>query len=493
MGRRQSGHQGVDDGDGDLAGAEQQEKPDQPEEPATLSLGPRLRDENSRQQERDDNHAAEVQAERVAEAHAPYGLDKGEACAHRVSEAQQPLVHEVEADMSRPAVRTRVGRGLASQTDRARGDLPLFQPEPPRRRLHDMAIAVPRGKVHQGVHAGRVVSKDLFDTASGLDKRPPVSGPEEPQAADAVADRHLVGGLLLVLRLHQVLDRQIVLGQSLFDPRQRQGQRRALALQAAGELGNEGPDHRRLRPRHVGDRQDETLRVFLGDLRHLVGPVVGTVPIRAVGPDPGGNASQILEQRQPQHDRDGPQLTGRERRHLLIGRDEAAEAVRVQAAVAVRDRFEGDVVDPRQTGRRAVSEAWQFAFVARRKVPPGRADLLLDQVEVVEQPLARRRDSAVAVHGFGEQRPDGQQHRLVLRQPRQQPVRSMLRAQPVRGGQHSSVLHHLLAAEQLRAKRWLFAGEARREVRPAGDRMAQRAQPNEDGFLAELHSSGDPP
>jgi hypothetical protein len=96
-----------------------------------------------------------------------------------------------------------------------------------------------------------------LDDAHGLDKLAPVHRAEHPQAADAVADRDLIGGLLLVLGLHQVLDRQARFGESLLDPGQRQGQSRTPPLQAARQLGDEGADHRRTGTRHVGDHQDQ--------------------------------------------------------------------------------------------------------------------------------------------------------------------------------------------------------------------------------------------
>ena len=330
---------------------------------------------------------------------------------------------------------------------------------------------VPRGEVHQGVHAGRVLAQGPLHAALRLDERAPVGGPEKPQAADAVADRHLVGGLVLVLLLHQLLDGQAVFRQALFDPRERQRQRRALALQAAGELGDERPDHRRVRPRHVGDRQDQALRVLHRDRRHLVGPEVGTVAVHAVGADPGRHAAQVLDEGQPHHDRDGPQLADGEGRHRLVGRHESAEALRVQPAVPVRDGLEREVVDPREPGRRPRGQARQFAAVARREVPPCRADLLLDQVEVVEQPLPGRRDAPVVVHGLRQQRPHGGEQRLVLREALQEGVRAARRAQPMGGGQYLAVQRHLLAAEQLRAQRRFSAGKGRREVRSAANRV----------------------
>ncbi len=62
----------------------------------------------------------------------------------------------------------------------------------------------------------------------------------------------------------------------------------------------------------------------------------------------------------------------------------------VDAAVAVRDDFQRDVVDPRQACRGTVVQARQLAAVTPGQVPAGGADLFLDQVVVVQQPLASR-------------------------------------------------------------------------------------------------------
>ena len=58
-----------------------------------------------------------------------------------------------------------------------------------------------------------------------------VHGAQETETADAVAHRNLVGSQLLVLRAHQLFDGQAGLGQSLFNPGERQSQSRTLALQ----------------------------------------------------------------------------------------------------------------------------------------------------------------------------------------------------------------------------------------------------------------------
>ena len=111
-----------------------------------------------------------------------------------------------------------------------------------------------------------------------------------------------------VCALHQLLDGQVELRKALLDPGERQRERGALALQAARELGDEGAGHRRVRARHVGGGEDQALRIAPGDLDHALGPGVGEVALGGAGGDARGHAPQVLDQRQAQHDGDGPEL-----------------------------------------------------------------------------------------------------------------------------------------------------------------------------------------
>ena len=131
------------------------------------------------------------------------------------------------------------GRVLAGQGDGGLGNVVFTLFAAARQALDHMAVVVAGGKVHGAVHRGRVFAQGLLDDAHALDKLAPVGGREQAQAADAVADRHLVGRLLLGFQLDQVLDAQARFRQQLFDPGQRQGQRGALALQAPSQFGDE--------------------------------------------------------------------------------------------------------------------------------------------------------------------------------------------------------------------------------------------------------------
>ena len=77
----------------------------------------------------------------------------------------------------------------------------------------------------------------------------------------------------------------------------------------------------------------------MGDFRQLVGPGDGQVPIRPARENVRRNTAQVFDQRQAQHDWNGPQLAQPKRRDRLVGRDETAEAVGVDPPVAVGDSF----------------------------------------------------------------------------------------------------------------------------------------------------------
>ena len=243
----------------------------------------------------------------------------------------------------------------------------------------------------------------------------------------------------------------------LLDPGQRQREGCALALQTARELRHECAAHRRQRSRHVGDDEDQALRVALRDPHHLVGPGIGQIPLAPARGNPNADSTQILDQRQSQHDRDGPELAEVQRGHRLVGGDEAAQAFGVDPSVAVRNGFERDVVHPGQPGRRTVGKARQLPAVAARQMPLGGADLLFDQVEIVEQPLAGRADAMIRRHRGGQSLADADQGGFIRGEARQELVALMSRRQAMHRRERLAVPLHLVGTEQLRAQRQLFS------------------------------------
>ncbi len=356
-----------------------------------MRLGQQTPGENSRNQ----RDRAQIEEQRKPTAQSPKSLKGRSAHLRRSFELRQSPVDQVEPDMGCSIVAVILGCGLAGQLDRFAGHLAFGSPAALGDLLHYVTVAIPGGKIHLAVDSARILTQYLLDNAHRLDELAPVHRPQKSEAADAVADGNLIGGLLLVLRLHQLLNRQAGLGEPLLNPGERQGQSGALSLQPAGQFGDKRTHQRRARPRHIRDHENQVLRVFLGDLRHLVRPVVGAVSVGPVGGDPGSNAAEILDQGQAQHDRDGPQFAQLQGGHRLVGGYETAETFRIDPSIAVRDRLQRDVIHARKPGRWAVQQARQFPAVTLGQVSLGRANLFFDQIEVVEQPFPGRRNPAV--------------------------------------------------------------------------------------------------
>jgi hypothetical protein len=263
----------------------------------------------------------------------------------------------------------------------------------------------------------------------------------------------------------------------LLDPAHRHRQGGTAAVQPAREFGDEGTRHRRRGSRHVGDHQHHVLRILLGRLVQARGPLAGQPPVHGVAHHAHGHAPQVLDQRQPQHDRDRPQLAQLERRHRLVGVDEAAHGLGIDAAVAVRDGLHREVVDARQVGGRPLAERRQLAAVAFRQMPPGGADLLLHQVVVVEQPFAGGGDAQLVLHHAGEQGGGFVEQDLVFLQPRQQQVGPGSRMHLVCARQRPAVRLHLLGTEQLGPQRLFGLQRHRRPGAPPAQQMPVQAQP----------------
>jgi hypothetical protein len=286
-----------------------------------------------------------------------------------------------------------------------------------------MTVAIPGGEIHRGINVGRILAQGLLHNAHRLDELAPVHGGQEPQAADAVAHRHLVGRLLPVFRAHQLFDGRSGLAQPLLNPGERKCQGRTLALETACELGNKGAGQGRIGACHIGDRQNQAFGILYGNRRHLVGPVGGAVSLDSAGGDPGGRPSQILDQGQAQHDGNGPQFAKFQGGHRLVGGHEAAEVFRIHPAVAVRDCLQRDVVHPWQAGRWAIEQPRQLTTIIFGQVSPGHANLLFDQIEIVNQPFPGRGNPVVGFDSLCQQIAGFNQDAFIFGQTCKEPIR----------------------------------------------------------------------
>ena len=217
--------------------------------------------------------------------------------------------------------------------------------------------------------------------------------------------------------------------QVLFGPCERQGEGGTLALQAAREFGDKGTGQRRPGACHVGDLDHQVAGPHRGGIGHLCRPARGGLLVGAVGADANADTPQVFDQRQAQHDRDGPQLAQIQDLFALVGCDEAAQRAAAESSVAMRDGLQCQVIDPRHrtTGLADArcGKPRQLAAVARRQMAPRDADFFGNQVLVVEQPFGSGRDRLPCSHCLGDQLPCAVQHTFIRREAGQQPVRSV--------------------------------------------------------------------
>src|SRR6266550_4923480 len=156
-----------------------------------------------------------------------YGnLDRG-----RAFQVGKSSVDQVEADVRCSIIAPFAVCARLGQLDRLRSDLRFCQATLLGDALDRVTITVAGRKLHRAINVLRILTQYSLDDADAFDEITPVDRAQEAKTADAVADRDLVRRLLLVLRLHQLFDRQVRFREPLLDPRQRKSQRRTLSLQ----------------------------------------------------------------------------------------------------------------------------------------------------------------------------------------------------------------------------------------------------------------------
>jgi hypothetical protein len=358
----------------------------------------------------------------------------------------------------RRAAAGRLAGTVLGQLHRLASHVVLGQPAAAGDAFDRVPIAVARPEIHLRIDARRIASERLLDQTVVADELPPVVGIQEPQAADAVPDRDLVGRLGLPFGTHQLLGRQALIGQAMFEPTVGKSEVRVLTLQMPRQLGQERAGKGHLRTGHVRQHQDQVRGLLLDDADHPLCPIAGQIAVAARGSNPHRDAPQILDQRQPQHQRQRPQFAQLERLDRLIRGDEAVQTGGIDASVDVRDQLQGDAVSARKAGGRATRQTRQFAAVRGRQQTPNRADLFFDQVEIVQQPFGGRFDTAVLSVGRRHQVVRLDQHPLVVVQSRQQFVARPPRRQLVRRRDRLGVPLKLIDAEQFRTQRLFVRG-----------------------------------
>ena len=221
-------HQPVHQADGQTAGAQQNRQGhggQHCQRPALLVNGAH---EAPRQQAGQQCYRHKVERQRRPVQQALPALGQRHPYGQALFQQRQAAPHQVETHMlSRFARR---GACCLGQFDGRARHRDLAECAMARQALDAVPVVVTAGEVHGGVNARRVAVQRLFDMAQLLDEQLPIDGRQQAQAADAVADGHLVDGLLLGIELHMAFDAARRLTEHLFHPQQRLGQRGTVAL-----------------------------------------------------------------------------------------------------------------------------------------------------------------------------------------------------------------------------------------------------------------------
>src|SRR4030095_14868899 len=116
------------------------------------------------------------------------------------------------------------------------------------------------------------------------------------------------------------------------------------------------------------------------------------------------------------------------------------------------------VIDAWKLGGRSMRQPRKLAAVFLGQMPLGRTDLLVDQVEIVEQPFRGGSNATVGRDGRSQQIADLDQEAVVLGQAYQKLIANAAWRQPMRHRKALAVLLHLIGVEQIRSQRRLFVG-----------------------------------
>jgi len=258
--------------------------------------------------------------------------------------------------------------------------------------------------------------------------------------------------------------------QAVLEPYKRGRGARILVAQPMQQL-----DHERRRQRHAVQLVQDFRHGFSAACARTEQPVGEAVGLLADGPparNQVGRTPQVLDQHDSQRDGDGPELADRKRLHALVRADEPGKQLRVEATVRVGDECPGDPEHAWISGQRTLCKLGQLSVIARRQVVADLADLRLDDVVIVDQPLCGGRACASLGNCPGNGAVGLEQGPSIVAQTRdQRPDRDGPGRHMLGDGQAFGVLLEALRAEDLRANHLgRFAdGEAARATDEAQD------------------------
>ncbi len=279
---------------------------------------------------------------------------------------------------------------LQTVADHRLGNTDLIQHPAGGELLHRVAQPVPAREVHACVDAGGVFAQHLLDHAHVLEEFAPFKRVKEADARDRVRDRDLVSRLMLVFLHREALEIGSVAVERALDPVRERLQSDLMPEQPLRKAQQERRWSVEMRPVQLGDALSDFGGTLVGGHDQPVGESLAPHDRLVAFQDANGEPSQVLHECSPEHDRDGPHLTDRERGDILIRVHERGERLLIDARVGVCRQDGHGLHQARIVDEGAFRQAPELRAVPRGQVLCDERDLLFHQVVVVEQPLRRR-------------------------------------------------------------------------------------------------------
>ena len=334
------------------------------------------------------------------------------------SNAAPPPREQIIAGIA-PAIAGRVRlrtRAVLRCHDGTARDVDLRVVRTPRQLLDGAAIEIARREIH--VRKSAAGGKHVVDEADSLEQLRPIDVGDQAHAGDDVAHGDARGTLPLVCVAYDSVRCQSLRCQTLVEPGQRRSNSGILIAQPVHELHREGVRQRC--PVVVRKHHRRRFGGASAGAQQTVGDSVRLLPGGAIAHDRLGETSQILDEHDPQCDRNCPELADHQRLDLLVGPHVAAQHLGIEAAVGVSDERPCHAKHPRISGEWPVGELGQLPIIAGRQIGTDVVDLPLDEIVVVEQPLRCRGDGAILVRRLGDGAMRIEEHCRVFGEPTRQ-------------------------------------------------------------------------
>ena len=269
--------------------------------------------------------------------------------------------------------------GTFGERDRTLGDRELVDPRSPRQLLDRFPIAISRLPIHVRVGRCRIAPEHALDPADGLDKRGPVQRREHAHRVDDVGNRQLIDRLALMLDPQDLVGRLTARVQPGLEPAPGGGGGDRLVSKVMKNFDEK-------RGRGLGSGLQRRLRSFTS-LEQAVRERPRRFSFLFRPKRLSREAAEVFDERQAQHDRNRPQLSDGQRRHVLVRVRKAAQRLLIEAAGRVGHEIPREHVDPRITTPASPGQGRQFLVVLAGKIAADLEQLRTDDVVVVPEPF----------------------------------------------------------------------------------------------------------